>query len=363
MTIIARTAAGLVATGLVCGCYKPTGEPWSTKADSSYGASLESTHLDPPVVQTARTPQDRSVQVLLDAAAAPGPAGALLRANAIQGLVWAPEHLEPVVSAGLADDNRGVRFVAAMTVGEQRLEQLGHLLEPMLLDEAPSVRAAAMFGLHECGRRVDLTPLATMIMSDDPEVRGNAAMILGELGNTSAVPMLRHAVGRGMERVQSPRVRMVDLQLAEALVRLGETDEIEVVRASLFAPVEQGELTALACMICGRLDDGKAVPNLVRLAVEVGRFQQPAEVRMAATWALAGISPDLAEPAVPMEYVTSPMYPLRVQAALTLGKIGREASLPTLESMLGDENPLVQVAAATAILQIGNVTVAAGNGL
>ncbi len=75
---------------------------------------------------------------------------------------------------------------------------------------------------------------------------------------------------------------------------------------------------------------------------------------MAATWGLAHIDPAIASIEVPMEYVTSEEYQLRFQAALTLGEIGNSGSLPTLSSMMRDVNPLVQVAAASAILQILN---------
>ena len=73
---------------------------------------------------------------------------------------------------------------------------------------------------------------------------------------------------------------------------------------------------------------------------------------MAAIWALAQINPAQATMAVPMEYVRSGKYQLRAQAALTLGEIGDPGALPTLGAMLGDSNPLVQVAAASAILQL-----------
>jgi hypothetical protein len=157
-----------------------------------------------------------------------------------------------------------------------------------------------------------------------------------------------------MDRVNAAKVKIVDLQLAEALVNLGEDRQLEVIRAALFAPSEEGELTALACMICGRLHDERTVPDLIRLARITGQFQQPAEVRMAATWALARIDVMHALSEVPMGYLSDPQYQLRVQAALTLGEIGDPALLPALTTSMSDENPLVQVAAATAVLQILN---------
>ncbi|MHC5007304.1 MAG: HEAT repeat domain-containing protein [Planctomycetota bacterium] len=344
--------AGVLVQAAGCG-FSPTGEPWSTKSESSVS------NPDPLTVRTVHvSPQAPSHQSQLRASAlellerAAESDNAQMRANALEAMQVVPDHLGPHAARGLVDENRGVRFVAAMTIGDLKLDHLAHLLEPLLRDESESVQAAAIFGLHRCGRPVDLTPLAGMIVSDDPEVRGNAALVLGKLGNPTAVPVIHLAVGRGMALVSEPRVKMVDLQMAEALVKLGEEREIEVIRAALFAPPEQGELKALACLMVGRLRDHRTGPNLVRLALQEGPSRQPAEVRMAATWALAHIDPDQAPMEVPLEYVADPLFQLRAQAAHTLGEIGDPAALPRLATLLDDENPLVQVAAAGGILRI-----------
>ncbi len=290
-----------------------------------------------------------AVGLLKDAAKSPD---ALVRANAIEAMHQAPEHLQPLVESGVHDSNRGVRFVAAMTIGTMRMESVAPLLRPLLEDESLSVRAAAIFGLRRCGVSVELLPLASMIRSEDPEVRGNTALVLAALGNPSAIPMIRQAVGMGMKRVAAARVKMVDLQLAETMVKLGKEGEIEAIRAALFGPGDQAEITALACMMCGRLGDERAVPNLERLARQEGKFQQPAEVRMAATWALARIKPGRAPIDVPLSYADSQQAQLRAQAALTLGEIVSGASVRPLEVLLRDPDPLVQVAAASALLKI-----------
>ena len=348
--MIELTAVALLGVG--CDMMVTTGEPWSTR-DQTVGGPLASASLHVDPMSPSQTPDsglsETAIGILQQASIAPYPQ---LRANAIEGLQFAPQHLDPLVRHGLVDENRGVRFVAAMTLGEHRMKDIAHLLEPLLRYESESVHAAALYGLKRCGKQVDLSPLATLILSDDPEVRANAALVLGDLGNASAVPVLQRAVGRGMSRVNAAKIKLVDLQIAEALVKLGEEQQIEGIRAALFAPAEEGELTAVACMMSGRLHDERTVPNMVRLARITGDFQQPAEVRMAATWGLARIDPALASIDVPMEYVTSGKYQLRFQAAMTLGEIGNPGSLATLSTLMTDGNPLVQVAAASAILQI-----------
>ena len=357
MTIAGRWVMA-AALAWIAGCgMSPTGEPWSTKTTSTseYVPALPAVNVAAPRPTTLR---DLAIDLLVRAAASET---ALLRANAIEAMQHAPGRMEPLVAGGLVDDNRGVRFVSAMTIGELRVERLAHLLEPLLRDESLSVRAAAIYGLYRCGYRVDQSPLASMILSDDPEVRANAAMVLGELGNRTALPVIRQAVGLGMERVGAARAKVVDLQLAEAMVKLGADEKIEVIRAALFAPAELGELTALACMMAGRLHDERVVADLVRLARRTGPNQQSAEVRMAATWALAQIAPAQATAEVPMEYVASPQDALRAQAGLTLGEVGDPSGLSALAVLLEDPNPLVQVAAAGGILQIQVAEAGQGN--
>ncbi len=349
-------AAALAIGAGIAGCRMvETGESWSTKDESIPVNGQDAPTLHVETAKTTERPLEGRREFALDVLRQASDADyAQLRANAIEGMRHAPDQLDPLVRRGLVDVNRGVRFTAAMTIGRNKMQHLVHLLEPMLRDQADSVRAAAMYGLKRCGKPVDLSPLSEMILSDSPEIRANAAMVLGDLGNPSAVPVVRQAIGHGMDRVNAAKVKIVDLQLAEALVNLGEDRQLEVIRAALFAPSEQGELTALACMMCGRLHDERTVPDLIRLARITGQFQQPAEVRMAATWALARIDVLQALSDVPMGYLSDPQYQLRVQAALTLGEIGDPAFLPALTTSMSDENPLVQVAAASAVLQILN---------
>ena len=207
---IVGTVLGL-SVGLA-GCATDPTESWSSKSQSVGGSSAASgrplalpasvgqpspvkptagpplaTELG-PVVLPPPTLRRQATDLLV---AASDSDSALLRANSIEALQQAPAHLEPVVRRGLVDENRAVRFVAAMTIGQFRMEHLAHLLQPLLQDESESVRAAAIYGLKRCDQPVDLTPLASMLVSEDPEVRGNAAMVLGGLGNPTAVPMIR----------------------------------------------------------------------------------------------------------------------------------------------------------------------------
>jgi len=282
----------------------------------------------------------------------------LLRANAIEAAAGAgasgdPELAQELIRRGLADSNRGVRFVSAMNVGLLPACSERALVEPLLMDESESVQAAAIFALERCGRRVNPTPLAAMLRSDDPEVRGNAALVLGELGNPTALPMLRQAAGQGMLAVNAARVRIVELQIAEAQFKLGELAAADPIRAALFAPPQQSEFAALACQICGRIGDQAATAALERLVDATGEDERPPEVRLAAAAALAQLRPIRpidAEMAEAM--LLSDLPQVRGQAAITLARMGRAQALLAIQRLLSDPDPGVQVAAAGAILRL-----------
>jgi HEAT repeat protein len=149
------------------------------------------------------------------------------------------------------------------------------------------------------------------------------------------------------------RERIVDLQIAEAMVRLGADEELEAIRAALFAPDERGELTVLACQMLGRLDDRAYGATLYDIAVRTGPpDEKAAEIRLAAVEALARMEPTRAPSDVPMGFLSSERPEVRAQAAATMGWIGDPSVLPALAAVLDDGNPYVQAAAAGAILRV-----------
>ena len=249
-----RISGAIVLAGLLAGCASKSGsEVWTRKTESALAAKSD---LPAPNVGEALPVVDAddlratALSLLQRASESTNP---LLRTNAIEALQYAPDEIQPVIQRGLGDPNRAVRFASVMTVGQLKLDGLASLVEPLLHDESKSVQAAAIYALRKCGRKADLNPLAAMLGGEDPEVKGNAALVLGELGDPSAIPMLRNAVGRGLRRTPPARRKVVELQLAEAMVKLGATSQVDVIRAALFAPSEEGEFAALASQMCGKL--------------------------------------------------------------------------------------------------------------
>ena len=351
--LVLAAAIPVLVTG--CGDASTAEQPWSSRQQSMQPTG--ETRLNdagravaqPLPVESSGSAQAAAIALLRHATEAQVP---MYRANACEALMLSPDDLRAVAPKLLADPNRGVRFVAAVVVGRAGVKDLADRVQPLLVDESLSVRAAAIYALTKLGRPVDPSPLAAMVRSDDPEVRSNAYMVLGELGNRSAVKMIRDSLGKGMRQANPARVRIVELQAAEALYRLGETDGIEPIRAALYAPGEQSEFTALAAQQVARLKDEGSRAILMRLIDGTGISARPTEVRICCASALAQISPS-DRPAV-VKFARTLLQDrepgVRSEAALALGYAGGVSVVPELQGSLLDQTPPVQLAAAKAIL-------------
>ncbi len=279
---------------------------------------------------------------------------AAIRANAFEALENDPARLAGVIGAGLRDENLGVRAVAAMAVGRVRLIGSIRDVEPLLHDPSSRVRASAMYALSACGREVDLTPLASMLQDDNPLVRAQAALVLGLLGEETALRMLQETARDPMPRASVAEYRLLQLQLAEARARLGDTDALHEIRAALYpSRPEDLEATALAAMIIGEIEDRGAIDQLVLLTArqdERGGLMPP-EVRLAAAGSLAELGLRRGG-FIGLEYARHARATVRAQAAYVLGRIGSPEGLPALADLLGDRSGQVRVSAAAAILMI-----------
>jgi HEAT repeat protein len=311
-------------------------EPPKSAAQSGDAAPILNEPAEAALANEAR-------QILVQASSN---AWAALRAHSLEASIGHPSLLADLAPKALVDENRGVRFVACMSIAEMRDARFNPLVAPLLSDPSASVRAAAMLALSRGGQRVNFTPLADMLADNDPEIRANAYLVLGELGNESAIPLIRESLGRGMKLVNPLRVRLVDLAAAEALVKLGDEKEVEPIRAALFAPPEQGELTIVACDSVRRLKDEVARPMLERIVSARGSVQRSAEIRLAACRALHALGSSGAPLAVAREYANHPDARIRAQSTVLLGEIGSPEARALLSGLLHDADPTVQVAAA-----------------
>ncbi|MCE2925688.1 MAG: HEAT repeat domain-containing protein [Phycisphaeraceae bacterium] len=346
---LARTlACGVALLGTLCG---PAGilaqDQPPTTAPTRQGAK-PSTGGDVVAVPQLR---ERAAAMLVEFASTGTPEQ---RANALEALLPVPARLEQVVRAALRSPNPGVRSVAAMTVGKAKLDRVAESLRPLQTDQSQIVRASAIFGLVRTGARVDPSPLAAMLMDEQVAVRAQAAFILGELGNNSAVPMLIEASGAPAGRADPIRDRLMRLQIAEALVKLRYEQAIHEIRAALYpARPEDLEAATLAVQILGQIKDQASKAQLRILLRENydNRTPMPVEIRLAAATGLARMG-EVQFATLALTYLTSTIATQRAQAAIVLGESGEKAYLPKLAALLDDPEPLVRIAAGAGILKI-----------
>ena len=301
--------------------------------------------------------RDEAIAILLDASRSANPA---LRSNAIEAMQMLPDRARPLVQRGLADPNPAVRFAAAVTAGMLEFDSLAAGVRPLVDDANPSVRAAAIYSLHKLGEPIDLTPLAQMLASQDPGLRSNVALILGLMGDASAIPMLAQAGQRPMPRVGEQRVAVVRIQIAEAMAKLGDEGALVSLRAGAHSSI--GEVRVVAINAIGALGDEKGAAML-----QVLLERQPVEVRLAATGALARVArkqqfeqqsmgqwlsqmQDKARPMV-LTQSRSETQAHRSQAAWVLGWFDDAQTLSRIRQMMTAEAGPPRVAAAASGLR------------
>jgi HEAT repeat protein len=259
------------------------------------------------------------------------------------------------IREGLKDQHPGVRFAAAMALG--KLKDTGALpaLRGLLNDPDPSVRIAAYFALEQMG--LGNTDYRTawrdhLRKDENPEVRRNSVLAMGQLKDKATIPLLRSASNDADEGVR--------MQALEGLALLGEKDAVNRFTFEAFGGV--GYKQPFALMTLGQVPDDRVTPTL-RARLDSSPYL---EAKLAAArglgakgyadgLTLAMKSLDWNEPNrnLPEDRPENQIMRVRSMAALALGEIGDPQALDKLKkTMENPEDPRVQLAAATAILMI-----------
>jgi HEAT repeat protein len=294
----------------------------------------------PPPDRRALTARDRAIDILVNASVSKNPQ---LRSNAIEALTLAPERLLPVTAKGLTDPNPGVRFAAAVTAGTQRLKSLVEAVRPLTDDREPSVRAAALYSLHILGEPVNITPLADILETGAPRDRANVALLLGLMGDDSAIPLLRRAARTPMPRASSAQTALHRIQVAESIARLGSDEALDALRAGAFSNFDEVRVVAVTAM--GAIGDRRS-----EVMVEHLLGDPPMELQLAAAGALARMGKSTGLP-ITLELSGHENPVIRYQAAWVLGWMTGPQVLPRLDALLGDSSEMVRVAAAASVLR------------
>lgn len=305
----------------------------------------------PDAVELSRA-RERAIESLEALAQHADPA---IRANALEGLLDAPGRASEWLRRGLQDENPGVRAIALMGLGQTNRSDLAQEAKFLLRDSSPLVRLNAAYALAESGDFSGMPLIAdTLFNSSEPRHRAQAAFVLGELGNDSALPLLRDAVTKPMTMAPTGQVRLMNLQMSEAMVKLGDQEQIQPIRAALYpARAEDLEATALAARILGEVGDHASENQLALLTARLDNRgnMMPPEVRLSAIYALAQLGKTQGD-VFALAYLDDPNPAVRGFAALCLGEIGRTQHLHSLQPLMNDPNPAVRVHAAAAVVRL-----------
>jgi HEAT repeat protein len=264
----------------------------------------------------ADTPQVRSA---LDKALDDGSKGVKQNAAWALGEICAQSDKPPVASLrkALADADKLVKRDAAAALGKLQAKDAVRAAVPDLLacvsHEYLELRKAACFSLVELVTSKDLEAAQVLAkvckdLTEDPEVRCNAALALSNIGGDSAkiaVPVLHGMLRQGD----------LDLKRRAALALRNTGEAGKVAENDLIAALKHkdADLRHNAAVALGGLKSTRAVPALVE---RVADMQEKEHVRVAGAVALLNIGMcDEAVAAVPrlIEVLENPKQPAIVR--------------------------------------------------
>jgi HEAT repeat protein len=269
----------------------------------------------------------------------------LLEADGADATHWFREALQ--------DKHPGVRFAALMALGEVRCNAAANDIQKHLQDPDPNVRLAAMFALRRLGDPRFIQEWGDIVRdAEDVNLRRNAVMALGRLGEKEALPLLRRASEDDDTSVQ--------LQALEAMGLLGDLHGVK--QLIFYANGGYGDRQAFALIALGRIGDVHALETLrynlheashieckLAAARALGMMGHPDGYELAID-ALDWHDPDRQRPDDPPANQIMRVHGMAIHA---LGDIGNPDALERLYLRMRDEpDPRVQLAAAAAILRI-----------
>ncbi|MBN1553135.1 MAG: HEAT repeat domain-containing protein [Phycisphaerae bacterium] len=262
---------------------------------------------------------------------------------------------------GLSDPAVSVRYAAAMAVGDVSYRPArARLLEIVKNSQSDQrVVAAAIYALHRMGDDTYTEQLATLLHSEFDEGRASAAMVMGNMGEPSAIDVLKSV----LSDEKTPAVR---LALVEALARLGDTPSAQMLES--YAKQYFLDLRLAVIPAIGELRVQGAHRILKNLLVN---SKNPPRVRVAAAGALGTLGryekegyqlaqSALENPDALLQNFYGPKHAitdverssLQQLGALALGKMDNDQALAVLHPFLQEHDPAVRVAAAMATLQL-----------
>ena len=255
-----------------------------------------------------------------------------------------------------------LQFVGAMGLIEIPSRSAEPALKGLLSGSDASVRLAAVGALHQLGHRHRSGELIEALKKPNSKVRGDALMVLGRIGDKSAVPAIRKVF-------DEDRVERVRLQAAEALVLLGDTNILPHLQLLQYSTNWQERIFAVELMsqvqdkerfvadLLGTLEDDRNQLVQLQAARSLGRLGQEHGFPQAMRY-LHPTSSDQRAVAKEMgvgmhdRQLAERIVQIRSLAALALGEIGHWDAASALSKAINDKNPQIALAAAQASMRL-----------
>jgi len=245
------------------------------------------------------------------------------------------ELLEPLLRKRVESDEPTVRNEAYVMLGEIRQPWATALLRKGLEGEFAEARQQAIMSLGRSG---------------DPEVAGEIEKFvgtkglvfasieaLGELGNPKSVPKLKKMAGHKED--------LVRVYAGAALWRLGEEEQALATLEPLVGSEDVTIRLNLAEQL-GRVEADRAREMVSALTTDGERDVRLAALRSLARGAGAGELPLLLEAAEDKDYEIATI------ALESVALIGDQAALERIAPLLDSKNPYIAISAANAVLSI-----------
>ncbi|MCD6518482.1 MAG: HEAT repeat domain-containing protein [Anaerolineae bacterium] len=233
---------------------------------------------------------------------------------------------------------------AALALGRLRPSWAVPLLGAAVSDRAPEVRRQAAWALGYIPSAQAVRVLARVLHSPFPEVRQAAARSLALQGQ---VPKLRAAVVRELLHAlgrEAEGNKAVASEVEKALLQIGKAAGPQLVAALADERLSKEQRRWLA-RVLGRLGDERALPFLVEALVE-----EPFPMLEGYIEAIAQIG----EPAIPVLLQALHEHDLASSSGLieALSRLG-ERAVPSLVEAIAERTPQVRRAALRALKRIG----------
>ncbi|MCF7956666.1 MAG: HEAT repeat domain-containing protein [Phycisphaerae bacterium] len=271
----------------------------------------------------------------------------VIRAHAIEVVSETGRNdLMPTVVKLLKDEKFGVRFLAAVTIGDMDYKQGALSVKPLLKDEQINVQIAAAYTLTKLRKENQYSLIIEQLKNTDQTVRANAALLIGKLGKKDAHEHLKWVLN---DKESSYGVKV---QATEALAMLNIDKKTTYQRlwTLLVSKFADDKISGINGM---RLAD----TTNSRAAIKTMLTDEMPEIRLFAAEQLGRMSDSSGKNEV-IQYFTT-IRPTADEksreqadllAAMAIGRIGGPELIKYIPILLNSSNKDLQLRAAQAVL-------------